>query len=53
MKGYDVDFTNKVIKIYNVEAVVELITLLQPIVKDWRKYKIVIKNGSKSEVQSK
>jgi hypothetical protein len=52
MKGYDVDFKNKVIKIYNVEAVLELLHFLQPVVKDWKKYKIIIKNDSKNNLQS-
>ena len=42
---YNIDFTAKVIEIYNKKGVGELITSLQFFLKDWSDFKIVIKTN--------
>lgn len=39
---YKIDFTAKVIEIYNKKGVGELITSLQALLKDWSDFKIII-----------
>ena len=41
---YKIDFKAKIIEIYNIEGVGELITSLQSLLKEWKEYKIIIHN---------
>lgn len=43
-KDYDIDFKNKIIEVYNIKGVGELITSLQFLLKEWKDYKIIIHN---------
>jgi uncharacterized protein YigE (DUF2233 family) len=49
-KHYDVDPNTKTITIYNTKYVGELITSLHFLLKDWKDYKIVIKDESKTNL---
>ena len=42
---YKIDFTTKVIEIYNKKGVGELLTSLQFFLKDWSDFKIIIHNN--------
>jgi hypothetical protein len=41
---YKIDFKAKIIDIYNIEGVGELITSLQSLLKEWKEYRIIIHN---------
>jgi hypothetical protein len=43
-QNYDIDYNNKTITIYNTKYVGELITSLHFLLKDWKDYKIIIRN---------